>query len=81
VTTASFLRWPGAAEGLQPHGPGVEVPPQGQAHAEVDIEALMAEPLGFQMRMEQAAQRGPLDFDWFGWEAHFGTPPGQGNGV
>jgi hypothetical protein len=80
VATASFLRWPGA-EGLLPQGPGVEVPPQGHAQAQVDIEALMAEPLGFQMRMEQAAQRGPLDFDWFGWEAHFGTPPGQGSGV
>ncbi|CCX32977.1 Similar to Uncharacterized transcriptional regulatory protein C11D3.07c; acc. no. Q10086 [Pyronema omphalodes CBS 100304] len=40
---------------------------------DVDLEALMAEPLGFQMQMAQAAAvRGPLEFDWFGWDGQFG---------
>ena len=39
---------------------------------EMDIEPLIAEPLGFQMRMQEAEMRGPLDYDWFGWETHFG---------
>jgi len=39
----------------------------------IDLEALMAEPGGFQMQMAQAAAvRGPLEFDWFSWDGQFG---------
>jgi hypothetical protein len=45
----------------------------GDGGFDVDLEALMAEPLGFQMQMAQAAAvRGPLEFDWFGWDGQFG---------
>jgi hypothetical protein len=42
----------------------------------VDLQQLMAEPLDFQMRMEQAARRGPLEFDWYGFEGAFQQFPG-----
>ncbi|KAA8894590.1 fungal-specific transcription factor domain-containing protein [Sphaerosporella brunnea] len=96
VATASFLRWPSAsppAFGASLGGvlrssssrsgdadPGGGCSNGGEVDG-MDIEALMAEPLGFQMRMEQAAQRGPIEFDWFGWEAHLGADtPAQGGG-
>lgn len=67
-------------------GGGGDMPLPHSGITNTDIETLIAEPLGFQMRMEQAATRGPLDFDWFGWEAHFGLPldggaPEQGGGM
>ncbi|KAI5805199.1 fungal-specific transcription factor domain-containing protein [Geopyxis carbonaria] len=78
--TAAFLRWPEwepeppetleeLQEGLG--GEEVEMGGQGMGQGQVDLETLMAEPLGLQMRMEQAAMRGPLEFDWFGWDASF----------
>ncbi|TGZ79973.1 hypothetical protein EX30DRAFT_66309 [Ascodesmis nigricans] len=38
---------------------------------DIDLEAIMTEPVGFQIRMEQAAMRGPLEFDWFSWDTQF----------
>lgn len=42
---------------------------------DIDLEALMAEPVGFQIQMEQASLRGPLEFDWFraldSWDGHW----------
>lgn len=64
---ASFLRWP------EQDGQGMSVDmavdeSSGGQPFDVDLQALMAEPEGFQMHMEQAVSRGPLDFDWFSWE-------------
>lgn len=70
---ASFLKWPeqdgqsllmemGVDEGNVSGGPPFDM----------DLEALMAEPEGFQMQMEQAVMRGPLEFDWFSWEGSAG---------
>ncbi|RPA96270.1 hypothetical protein L873DRAFT_1811696 [Choiromyces venosus 120613-1] len=83
---ANFLRWP-APDGMsyEPSAPSSSypehafssVPQSGSAPAggavafDLDLEALMAEPEGFQMQMEQAAMRGPLDFDWFSWDGQF----------
>jgi len=71
LQAANFLRWPGhAIQGIVPdemadaamdHDAGA--PPS--ADYDIDLEALMAEPIGFQMQMEQANMRGPLEFDWF----------------
>lgn len=67
---ASFLRWPDQdGQGL-PMDMGIDVSNVGGAAPtfDMDLQALMAEPEGFQMQMEQAALRGPLEFDWFSWE-------------
>ena len=56
LQTAAFLRWQNAA---------VMAMAQAEEHVAPDMDALVSEPLGFQMRMEMG---GPLDFDWFGWE-------------
>lgn len=56
-TAAAFLRWQGTTT--------QEAVESSAAQGLADIEMLIAEPLGFQMRMELG---GPLDFDWFGWE-------------
>lgn len=65
---ASFLRWPDQdGQGL-PMDMGIDVTSGGAPAFDMDLQALMAEPEGFQMQMEQAALRGPLEFDWFSWE-------------
>lgn len=71
---ASFLRWPEQdGQGL-PMEMGVdESNVVGGPPFDMDLEALMAEPEGFQMQMEQAVLRGPLEFDWFSWEGSAGT--------
>lgn len=51
--TAAFLRWQNGVVMACDDG------------GTPDMDALVSEPLGFQMRMEVG---GPLDFDWFGWE-------------
>jgi hypothetical protein len=58
-------------------GGAATAPPIGPAgQFDIDIEALMAEPVGFQMQMQEANLRGPLEFDWFGaldsWDGSFG---------
>lgn len=67
---ASFLKWPGAdvLHGQLPMDMGVDEAPA----FDMDLTALMEEPEGFQMQMEQAAMRGPLEFDWFSWEGSAG---------
>ncbi|RPB08074.1 hypothetical protein P167DRAFT_539588 [Morchella conica CCBAS932] len=67
---ASFLKWPGAGvpDGHMPMDMGVDEAPV----FDMDLTALMEEPEGFQMQMEQAAMRGPLEFDWFSWEGSAG---------
>ncbi|CAZ81579.1 unnamed protein product [Tuber melanosporum] len=80
---ANFLRWP-ATDGMSYEPPTAaaasyldhafsSAPESGAAPAAPDLslEALMAEPEGFQLQMEQAAMRGPLDFDWFSWDGQF----------
>jgi hypothetical protein len=51
---------------------------------DIDLEALMAEPVGFQMQMQEANLRGPLEFDWFraldSWDGAFGVPDGSFGG-
>lgn len=68
---ASFLRWPEQdGQGL-PMDMRVEEGADsnsGGAPFDMDLQTLMAEPEGFQMQMEQAVLRGPLEFDWFSWE-------------
>ena len=79
----SFLRWPQQSSAPPPPPPLQEEPmamaPMEQdpsstsALFDIDLEALMAEPGGFQMQMAQeATMRGPLEFDWFGWDGQFG---------
>lgn len=85
LQAAAFLRWPrAAAEAAAVAGADGVAGETGVAAFEVggvaagaslgydvDLEALMAEPVGFQMQMEQAAMRGPLEFDWFSWDGQF----------
>jgi hypothetical protein len=67
---ASFLKWPGAEA---PHGQlPMDMGVDDAAAFDMDLTALMEEPEGFQMQMEQAAMRGPLEFDWFSWEGSAG---------
>lgn len=66
---ASFLRWPEQDGQVLPMDMGIDESNVGGPPAfDMDLQALMAEPEGFQMQMEQAALRGPLEFDWFSWE-------------
>lgn len=81
---ANFLRWP-APDGMS-YEPATSAAAPYPDHAfssapetgttpsafGLDLEALVAEPEGFQLQMEQAAMRGPLDFDWFSWDGQFG---------
>jgi len=80
---ANFLRWP-ASDGMSyepttsaaapyPDQAFSSAPDTGTAPSAfgLDLEALVAEPEGFQLQMEQAAMRGPLDFDWFSWDGQF----------
>lgn len=71
LQAASFLRWPGAETEVAVGGAGVGGGGEAAAGYDIDLEAVMAEPEGFQMQMEQAALRGPLEFDWFGWDGQF----------
>lgn len=67
---ASFLRWPDHdGQGL-PMDMGIDVSNVGSGAPafDMDLQALMAQPEGFQMQMEQAVLRGPLEFDWLSWE-------------
>lgn len=66
---ASFLRWPEQDGQILPMDMGIDESNVSGAPAfDMDLQTLMAEPEGFQMQMEQAALRGPLEFDWFSWE-------------
>jgi hypothetical protein len=66
---ASFLRWPPTV----PEPPPTTAATMEEEAFNIDLEALMAEPGGFQMQMAQAAAvRGPLEFDWFSWDGQFG---------
>lgn len=80
---ANFLRWP--ASDIMSYEPTTSAAAPYSDHAfssaseagtapsgfGLDLEALVAEPEGFQLQMEQAAMRGPLDFDWFSWDGQF----------
>lgn len=69
---ASFLRWPEQdGQGL-PMDMGVDESVGTGQPFDMDLQALMAEPEGFQAQMEQAVLRGPLGFDWLGWEGSAG---------
>lgn len=71
---ASFLKWPD--QGGQGLRMDLRVEENSRADSstnagppfDTDLQTLMAEPEGFQMHMEQAVLRGPLEFDWFSWE-------------
>ncbi|KAF8251343.1 hypothetical protein K440DRAFT_614442 [Wilcoxina mikolae CBS 423.85] len=66
---ASFLRWPATVVPEPPPTTATEE----EGAFDIDLEALMEEPGGFQMQMAQAAAvRGPLEFDWFSWDGQFG---------
>ncbi|CUS14998.1 unnamed protein product [Tuber aestivum] len=81
---ANFLRWP-STDGMnyEPAATPAAAPYPDHAFSsapetsaapaafDLDLETLMAEPEGFQLQMEQAAMRGPLDFDWFSWDGQF----------
>lgn len=61
---AAFLRWP-QDQLMSP-------PLDGTAAAfDLDLQAMMDRPEGLQAQMEMAALRGPLEFDWFGWDGQF----------
>ncbi|KAL7270001.1 hypothetical protein RUND412_007302 [Rhizina undulata] len=79
---ASFLRWPSGTAAESVGGGGFWATDTaglglgagfggGLGEGMESLEALMAEPVDFQMQMEMAARRGPLEFDWLSWDGQF----------